>query len=46
MQKKRDMVMDRQGIYISLNKYLIAAYPYNNRLNGKLEIYPIGIGFR
>ena len=38
--------MDRQGISISLNKYLIAPYPHNNRLNGKLEIYPIGIGFR
>lgn len=32
------MVMDRHGISISTNKYLIAPYPQNNQLKGKLEI--------
>jgi len=30
--------MDRHGISISTNKYLIAPYPQNNQLKGKLEI--------
>ncbi|ETT00943.1 hypothetical protein HMPREF1505_1795 [Prevotella sp. ICM33] len=38
MQKTIDVVMDRQGNSISLNKYLITPYPHNNRLKGKLEI--------